>query len=307
MDAIEYRKINDSFERTFVFHLGVDSGFFSEFNNMVLAILYCLTNKIRFVLYSGDANFKINRGWDDFFMPFCDETRAVVHRKLNRRYPSRHVSLTRRLAVTAFKRIHGIDYLTHDLWNSFRSPDFAAQSFSFSNHRDLDLRGAAQILISMLWKYNPETRCAIETLKNSVPLPEEYLGLHVRSGDKHVEALPLNIPSYMRKAMSISSLRNIFLLTDNWIIYEEAKRNYPGYTFSTLCLPSDRGYVHREFVKSGKDEREVKLLRLFASIDILASARYFVGTFSANPGMYLGMRMDRTRAFSADGHDWRIR
>ena len=59
-------------------------------------------------------------------------------------------------------------------------------------------------------------------------------------------------------------------------------------------------------MRSGKEERRAKLLQLFASIDILASARYFVGTFSSNPGMYLGMRMDRSHAFSADGDDWRI-
>ena len=183
MDRIEYGKINDSFKRTLVFHLGCDAGFFSEFNNMVLAMLYCQRNEIRFVLYSDDANFKIGRGWEDFFMPFCDESRKAGHHRLNRRPPPGQIPLKSRLTIAVFKRIYGIDHLTHDVWNDFRNREFAGQSFSFLGHSDLDLRSAAQILISMLWNYNPETRCAIETLKNSVPLPEEYLGLNIRSGD----------------------------------------------------------------------------------------------------------------------------
>ena len=67
MDLVDYQKLNDSFKPTLVFHLGVEAGFFSEFNNMVLAMLYCLHHAIRFVLYSDNANFKVGKGWDNHF------------------------------------------------------------------------------------------------------------------------------------------------------------------------------------------------------------------------------------------------
>jgi hypothetical protein len=63
----DYARLNASFTRKLYFHLGVNAGFFSEFNYLLLAMLSCLENHIQFVLYSADANFKVDKGWDDFF------------------------------------------------------------------------------------------------------------------------------------------------------------------------------------------------------------------------------------------------
>lgn len=59
-----------------IFHLGHSAGFYSEFNNMVLAILYCKQHSIDFRLYSADANFGIRKGWRDYFLPFCAEKKS---------------------------------------------------------------------------------------------------------------------------------------------------------------------------------------------------------------------------------------
>ena len=69
----KYNKINDSYKEVCIY-LGIGTGFFSEFNNMVLAILYCLVNKIKFKLYLMNAKgFPNNKGWEEFFMPFANE------------------------------------------------------------------------------------------------------------------------------------------------------------------------------------------------------------------------------------------
>ena len=60
-----YRRLNDSFSPEFVYHLGCEAGFFSEYNNMILGMLYCLRKRIRFSLYSSDANFAYLKGWTD--------------------------------------------------------------------------------------------------------------------------------------------------------------------------------------------------------------------------------------------------
>ena len=53
----QYNRINSSFKKKLIFHLGAEGGFYSEFNNMISAILYCLKYKYKFILYSKDANF----------------------------------------------------------------------------------------------------------------------------------------------------------------------------------------------------------------------------------------------------------
>ena len=45
---------------------------------------------------------------------------------------------------------------------------------------------------------------------------------------------------------------------------------------------------------------------MFASIDILSRAEYTVGTFSTNPGMFLGMRMAKGKMIGVDYDSWMI-
>lgn len=69
----KYNKINESYNEVCIY-LGIGTGFFSEFNNLILAILYCLVNKIKFKLYLVNAKgFPNNKGFEEFFMPFCKE------------------------------------------------------------------------------------------------------------------------------------------------------------------------------------------------------------------------------------------
>jgi hypothetical protein len=306
MDPVDYQKRNDAFKPTLVFHLGAEAGFFSEFNNMVLAMLYCLRHEIRFVLYSDNANFKVSRGWEDFFLPFCEETRRPEHREFNRRLPPDRIAPEERERIDAFKKSNGIAFLTHELWNRFRSSDFERQSFSLSNRHGLDLQSAAGVLVSMLWRYNVPIHASVEAMRRRVSLPGDYLGIHVRAGDKAVEAPLKDISHYMDRAKTHSSLRDVFLSTDDYAVVEEACRRYPGYSFRTLCTPSERGYVHQDFMRQHARVRQWRLLNFFSAIEILASARYFFGSISTNPGMYLGMRMGGDRAFFIDSDHWRI-
>ena len=69
LDVMSYRKVNEAFRRRMVYHVGVDCGFFVEMNYMVDAMLYCLAHRIRFQLYSDDANFGTGKGWTEYFLP----------------------------------------------------------------------------------------------------------------------------------------------------------------------------------------------------------------------------------------------
>jgi hypothetical protein len=124
-----YNVLNNSFKRTLVFHAGASAGFFSEYNCMILAILYCLKNKIRFVLYSKDANFGYKDGWNDFFKPFCKQTTCFIHKHLNvRLFKTRHQhgfikwrlkGLFLQILARLIKIFTPFSYFTQDLWSDF--------------------------------------------------------------------------------------------------------------------------------------------------------------------------------------------
>ncbi len=304
MTPAEYRQRNDSFTSTLVFHLGLEAGFFSEFNNMVLAMLYCLHHSIRFVLYSDDANFGVSRGWEDYFLPFCEETRDPGHRACIWRFPPERFSADEAKSIEDVKKRGGFEFLTHELWYRFRSSEFGKERVVLPGHGPLDLQRAAGVVIAMLWRYNAPIGATVASLRRRVALPADYLGIHLRAGDKKIEATPLRIGECMEKVMAHSALRDVFLATDDYAVFEEARRRYPEYSFTTTCKPWERGYVHQDFMRLDARVRQWQLLNFFAAIDILASAKVFFGSICSNPGMYLGMRMGPERAVFVDSDHW---
>lgn len=302
----KYIKLNNSFKKTFVFHLGVEAGFFSEYNNMILAMLYCLTNKIRFVLYSQDAGFGYEKGWTDFFLPFCDETNNAFHHKYNYRYSSAGLSLIERLKVRLFKRFNKIDYFTSDLWSLFHNRNMELNHYNIS---DLGISGdinhACSILIGLTWRYNSESQLSIDRLVSDLNLPEKFIGFHIRKGDKGIEHELIDINSYVGK-LEDEIIDDIFVLTDDYLVIEELNQSYFEEKVYTLCPKEDSGYIHSEFLKAPKEVKVKKYLNLFASMDILSQSERFIGTFSSNVGMYLGMRMDPHKCIGVDFEDWRV-
>ena len=305
----KYNSLNSSFDECLVYSMGHEAGFFSEYNNMVLALLYCLERKIRFVLYSRNSNIMGIDGWRKHFLPFCEEAVDPRHQIFNYRYPQQF-SAWFRLRRHWFKKGSGIAYLTADLWREFRSKDFERRHFLIPElELSGDIRSVCRSIIEFTYRFNPVTQAAVNKLISPVmaELPDVYAGLHVRSGDKASEQRLLSVDEYMAKLKATApDLRDIFVFTDDYLRFENLSDSYSGYRFRTLCQPDERGYHHCAFLAEDQSARAQRLVNLFASIEILASAQIFIGTFSANPGMFLGMRMNRDRVIGADYDCWGI-
>jgi len=301
-----YQKINGSYRKTLVFHLGVDAGFFSEVNNMVLAMFYCLSNRIRFSLYDRDAWFG-KEGWETFFEPFCRTVKTPVHRKINTRMGQPVDKFHRYITRKRYKLLHPKVYLTHELWNRFRDTEMTLQTFSVPELVIKgNLREGCGNLIDMIWKYNPETRAGVTNLVRQIGLTEKYIGFHIRGGDKFQEDQLHPVADYFDKAVQISGCRTAFVLTDDYRIIETIREMYPEWKIYTLCRPQEQGYYHQEFMQRDKTLIRQQTLRLLASTDILTRAEYFIGTFSSNPGMFMGMRMEAEQCIDVDGREWLI-
>lgn len=307
---IEYKKINSKGEKRFVYHLGVESGFFSEFNNMVLAMLYCLENKIKFSLYSKDANFKYDIGWNDYFIPFCEEYGNFMHSLFNKRPNGRFKNSTLKkidkIVCYLFRSINSSVLTTTDLWDKFRGLSPEKRYFIPELDIDGDLRHASKKIIEMIWNYRPDIKEEIEFFKKKLILPNSYIGLHIRGGDKGTEANLICGSEYIKKAEEVSSLRNAFVLTDDYQIIEDLEKKYKNWKFYTLCNKNERGYFHNNFVKESSATKKQRYINLFTSVDILADADCFIGTFSSNPGMYIGMRKNPAYTYSIDIPNWQI-
>lgn len=280
-----------------IFHLGHSAGFYSEFNNMVLAIIYCQRHDIDFQLYSADANFRIKQGWNDFFLPFCKETRNPVHHYINHRF-SVPTGGKRKILYDTYKLLYPTSYLTSELWESFRHIDQ-------NELTTIDTRNLSAGIIDKIYRFNASTKEQVDSLIQSMDLPSEYVGFHVRGGDKTSEHDILSIAEYISKAESLTSLRNAFVYTDDYRFIETLQKQYPSWNFRTLTPKVDRGYFHNDFVKLDTATRVRKTVNMFASMELLSRATLSFCTFSSNIGMFLGMRMG-DRAIGVDMDNWMI-
>lgn len=330
----KYTKLNNSFKKTFVFHIGFDAGFFSEYNNMIFAMLYCLENQIKFTLYSRDANFKYKNGWEDYFEPFCEERTENFHHKYNvramfnpiqivkfcakQKYPLKKwlANIVKSCIYTIktnvylllkkyFQSKYDFHYLMFELWHHFRNEDFTNTNFLIPQLGiNGNLQEACRVLVQLTWRYNAKTKNNVENLIKQLHLPANYIGLHIRSGDKIKEANLYQPLAYIEKASMYSNTENIFVLTDNYQIINEVKAQRQ--TVYTLCEENERGYFHADFGKNKPEQIRKSHEKLFASIDILSQSEIFVGTFSSNPGVYLGMRMDKIKIVAVDYDEWKM-
>jgi len=286
----------ESMKRKLIFHIGHSAGFYSEFNNMVLAILYCQRHGIEFELYSKDANFGQGKGWTDFFEPFCKETTWLGHHYINQRY-SNPVGGKRKVLMDVYKTYHPNNFLTPDLWPAFRHID--------NEMTTKDVMSACRPIVDEIYRFNGNTCVEVDSLMRKISIGEPYIGFHIRGGDKTAEHDILNIEQYISVAEKLSEIRTAFVYTDDYSFITLFRQNYPYWNVHTLTTEDEHGYIHQKFLQLTLSEKRNKLLKMFASMEYLRKSEYAVCTYSSNPGMFLGMSMGE-RAIGIDYNDWLI-
>ena len=282
-------------KKKLVFHLGHSAGFYSEFNNMVLAILYCRYNDIEFQLFSADANFGKSKGWNDFFIPFCHETRSRIHHYINNR-STKPTGRKRKILLAFYKFFHPNTYLTYELWNRIRHMD--------EDHPLEEIRQRCSSIIGEIYRFNDMTKREVETLEKKNEMGGLYLGLQIRRGDKVIEHQDVNLLEYL-SIDAVSSFERIFVATDDFGMVQAVKSALPGCKVYSLTAPNEKGYDHKAFMKLSKEQKAKQLMNLFAQMEILNKANKVICTYSSNPGMFMGMR-NVGQTIGVDFKDWLI-
>ncbi len=288
----EYTQRNNSYTKKCIFNVGHGSGFFSEINFMIFAMTYCDREKIKFTLYSDNANFSNENGWEEFFIPFCEKNHHPLN-KYNYRHLSRKgtfsrkvKSFRRRLQNVFVKKLIGTDYFTYDvfIWEDMKG---------FNSWEEL-LDSSKEYALCA-WRFNEQTQKEVDLLCNELAMPKDYVGLHVRRGDK-LALENLDTPTsklYMDAVQKISQVKNIFVFCDDYRDFEELQSNYKDYTFYTFCKASEQGYFHHEYSARPWEERRADMIKLLANIEILRASKHTIGTWIANPSHFLAMVMPK--------------
>lgn len=309
MDKKIYKKLNNSFNKEYIFHVGAEGGLYSEINNMIFSVLYCLQYGYRFKLYSKDANFGFKKGWEDYFLPFCTESKSSWHHHFNKRTSAPVFSrsdIIKRVLYKSYRKLFTRTSLTFDLWNDFFSYKFSDEHFDIAS---LGIKGnanhACNQLIKIIYQFNPQTLKEIDAYRIKLQLPNEYISFQIRRGDKNTEKEYVPVEKYFDYIIENCNTKNIFILADDYGSIVEASKKYPQYNIFTLAVPNDCGYIHADFIKLGNTEKKGKIVRLLASIEIMREANIILGVFTANTEMFLGMAEPEKMVW-LDGQEWGI-
>lgn len=317
LELSSYRKVNDSFRRRLVYHVGVDCGFFVELNFMLNAMLYCLDHGLRFQLYSEDANFGTGTGWTEYFVPFCEEVHEPFHHQLNFHRPP---SWGRILGNAVKKKSPGfISWKTKAMlkslkghWLAYRaygeyvrlSQDVASEPASQYNIPalgiDCSYYEAYAMLARMVWRLRPEIVQQISAVKERFALPRAYSGVQIRKGDKASEA---QLISGIRviEMLHAKDGECVFVLTDNYVELEKIRSDFPQLRIVSLCQPEEQGYNHKLFSSQSMQERKSAIIRLLISVDILLHAEKFSGSITTGPSVFvMKQRMAEASVQAAD-------
>ncbi len=278
-------------------------GFGAEVCLMLLAWLYCLDKNMSFYLSSRYSNIAFKLGWQDYFEPFCDEIdHWTLQFELRR---AKHCF--RKWIVKKIQHVFmGTRFLScQDIMLEFRAQEFLGKRFKLPQFgmESGTAYDACRILFKKAYHMNHSTQQAVEKRMSELSLPAEgYATVHIRRGDKIKENPICPIEDYLAKVRDLNpAVRHLFVMTDDFSVVEAIRETHQEWVVHTLCQPSSRGHLQRDFNRKNSETRRAETVQLLAEIEVATRALFYVGTCSSNIARLIGVYKTPAFVYGIDG------
>jgi hypothetical protein len=308
-----YSRPDRYFKDVCVYRIGNHAGFFSEINNMIMAMIYCYENKIKFKLYSIDTLY-CDDLWNDFLNQFTDKVTHPFHQVYN----GRDAEIVKKSDFDGpeFRDIRQyLDRefpdqeicLTQNIWPHFRNHKI------YGSHHHVDtnvFRGyminVGHQIINAIWSFTSRTRADVRYIKKSIRIDTPYAGLHIRRGDKLREAKFKPLQDYLKIVDTVTKQENfpVFVATDDQRVIEDIKKLSPKRPVYHFVFPENNGFDMDKFSVLNKQQQKQQIIQLLAEVEMLIEAQLFVGSFTSNVGMFVGMARDGREIYGVDTNGW---
>jgi glutaredoxin-related protein len=162
------------------------------------------------------------------------------------------------------------------------------------------------MLCNHVWRFQPDIRQEIAERIQSLNLPEEYVGVHLRGGDKVTEAKVSPFYDYINYIKQISALKELFVFTDDYKNIIELKSSFPDYHIYTFCKEGETGFSEGAYNLLNKEAKKEITIKVLTDSEVLYKSSVFVGTMSSNVGLFIGMRRNAKLWYGIDANQWRM-
>lgn len=269
-------------------------GLFSELTNLALAKVYADWHGMELLVNSKNWNARIKKGWKDYFQStlpcrndfFTAQLKIYSQEKpwIGKIYYSPQEFFTFYLYHCAnfiYTLFHPHTELSKDVFAKMTAAEFVEGTLG---------EGCFARFSSAfreLYRYNARTEAEITQRKRKLDLPQRYMGVHIRRGDKIVsgEMEEIGIGAYISEIEKRKDIcRNVYIATDDFSsipLLEEALLPQ-GFCLYYNEAGGKRGFDEKTFNGKAKEERYADTLDVLLDMDVLIHACFFIGTYSSN-------------------------
>lgn len=292
-------------------------GLYSELVNLALAKVYADKYNYRLLVNSRNWNSKIDNGLSDWFIPYFEETHSILTYQekiynnekpwIGKIYynPSAFWGYWReRLYNKIFKFFSPTALLSKESFQRMHSGDFLSQ------YSEGELLNAVSNSFKKFYNYNALTQNSISEKKQYINIPDNYISVHIRRGDKIVtgEMEDINLNIYVdaiRKYSYISN--NIYIATDDVTVISYISKKLSDIDTNIYYNKENKlkGFDEKTYNLKSDSVRRDEVLNMLFDMDMMINSSFFIGTFSSNVGCVVAMYLGLDKCHSIDV-SWKI-
>lgn len=287
-------------------------GLFSELNNLVLAKVYADWHGMELVVNTKNWNARIKEGWNDYFEDtlacrndfFTAQLKIYSKEKpwMGKIYynPKEFFTFYFYYFVNAiFIFFHPQTELTKEVFSKLYSTQFLQEELGracFEKYASA---------FKSVYKYNDKIIEHIQSMRDKLRIPDEYIGVHLRRGDKITsgEMDDIKLETYIdeiRKRMG--NCRNVYIATDDISVIPYLKKELKkdGFCLFYNNISNQNGFNEKKFNEKTKEERYEDTVNTLLDIDVLIHASFFIGTYSSNISRVVPLFLGLDKCISLD-------
>ena len=292
-------------------------GMYSELFNLCLAIVYANHHQKHLKLNTWLWNSRIKNGWEDYFEPTLDcsnnpfsaQDKVYTNEKpwFGKIYykPKEFFSFYYRLILNYIYHIlHPNHLLTKDIFKVMRSKEFI--------HVILG-ENAFSLMAStfkQLYVLNNHTKNHLKQRIDGLRLPNDYIGVHIRRGDKIAskEMQEIRLDKYINAIITHKDIcSNVYIATDDISIINIIKEKLLSFGFNIFYNSQNKstGFIEADFNSTSKQTRQEETLNVLLDMEVLIHSNFFIGTYTSNLSRVVPFFLGLDKCISLD-NDWNI-
>ena len=292
-------------------------GLYSELFNLCLACVYAQHKHMSIKLNTWLWNSRIEKGWLDYFEPtinscnnyFSAQDKVYTNERpwIGKIYykPKEFFTFYYRLLLNSiFKIFHPHYLLTKDIFDDMRCNSFIYEVLGNDAFKYM------ATAYKQLYRLNKVTENFICHEIEELKLPDNYIGVHIRRGDKinSKEMKEIHIGKYITTVSKYKNIsNNIFIATDDVSIISEinGKLEAEGFHIYYNNLNKSHGFVEANYNQASKQTKRDEMLNVLLDMEILIHSSLFIGTYTSNLSRVVPFFLGLDHCISLD-NDWNI-